>query len=34
MFSGEIAAMYAEMRLSKLISYEEVEKRFEEHQGK
>ena len=30
---GEIKAMYAKMRLSKLISYEETEKRFEEHQG-
>ena len=29
---GEIKAMYAKMRLSKLISYEETEKRFEEHQ--
>ena len=30
---GEIKAMYAKMRLSKLISYEETEKRFEAHQG-
>jgi hypothetical protein len=31
--SGEIKAMYAKMRLTKLISYEETEKRFETHQG-
>ena len=31
---GEIKAMYAKMRLSGLISYEETDKRFEAHQGK
>lgn len=31
--AGEVAAMYAKMRLSGLISFEEVEKRFEAHQG-
>lgn len=31
---GEIKAMYTKMRLSGLISYEETDKRFEEHQGK
>lgn len=33
-FKGEVAAMYAKMRLTGLISYEETEKRFEAHQGK
>jgi hypothetical protein len=32
--AGEVAAMYAKMRLTGLISYEETEKRFEAHQGK
>ena len=33
-FRGELAAMYAELRNQKLISYDEVEKRFEDHQHK
>lgn len=33
-FKGELAAMYAELRNQKLISFDEVEARFEEHQGK
>lgn len=33
-FRGELAAMYAALRNQKLISFEEVEARFEEHQGK
>lgn len=33
-FKGEVAAMYAKMRLTGLVSYEETEKRFEAHQGK
>lgn len=33
-FPGEIAEMYATLRTQKLISYENVEKMFEEHQGK
>ena len=33
-FPGEIAEMYATLRTQKLISYENVERMFEEHQGK
>lgn len=33
-FAGEVAAMYAKMRLSCGISFEETERRFEEHQLK
>lgn len=32
-FASEVASMYDEMRVSKLISYEETEKRFEAHQN-
>jgi hypothetical protein len=33
-FRGELAAMYAELRNQKLISYDHVNSLFEQHQGK
>jgi hypothetical protein len=33
-FAGEIGQMYAELRTQGLLSYDNVEKAFEEHQGK
>jgi hypothetical protein len=32
--AGKVSDMYAKMRLTGLISYEETERRFREHQSK